>query len=339
MRKTLLIWVLIPVSFSLCSSCEQLWLGGEPDDDPVTNFEYLWQEANNKYSYFEYKGVDWDRIYDIYRPRVREDMTGQELFEVLADMLYELKDGHVNLSSPFDRSRNWSWYLDFPENFSANIVYRNYLGIDYRITGPLHNQVIDSILYVYYGSFGNTIDEKHIDYLVERSKGMKGMIIDIRNNGGGSLSNGTALASAFTAKEFVYGRNRIKTGPGPDDFSPWRTLSISPRSGEKYTGNIVLLCNRRSYSASSLFAQMMRSLPHATLMGDQTGGGGGVPAYGELPNGWMYRFSSSQVLSPQGEHIEGGVPVDIPVTLDPADEARGVDTIIEAALDFLLTGK
>ena len=152
----------------------------------MTNFEHLWKEAKHKYSYFEYKGVDWDQVYDMYRPRVREDMTEQELFEVLADMLYELKDGHVNLSSSFDRSRNWSWYLDFDPDFDESIVYREYLGDDYRITGPLHNQVIDSVLYVYYNSFGNTIDEKHIEHLVERSKGMKGMIF---HPGGSSAYN------------------------------------------------------------------------------------------------------------------------------------------------------
>jgi hypothetical protein len=314
-------------------SCEKLFIADDPANDPVSNFEYLWQEANNKYSYFDYKSVDWDAVYDTYRPLVHNAMSDRELFDVLADMLFELRDGHVNLTSSFDRSRNWDWFLDYPSNFNENIVYRNYLGSDYRITGPLHNQVIDSVLYVYYGSFADAISSDHLDELIDRANGLKGIIMDIRNNGGGSSANAYALASALAGQQYTYGYSRIKNGPGKDDFSPWRSLSIGPRQGKRFTGQVVLLCNRASYSASNLFAQMMKSRPDAILLGDQTGGGGGIPAFGELPNGWMYRFSVTQTINPQGAHIESGVPVDIAVDLDPGDEAAGVDSMLEAALD------
>jgi hypothetical protein len=320
---------------SILISCEKQFLSSDPENNPVSNFEHLWNEVNNKYSYFEYKSVDWQEVYNEYRPLIHNGMTDKELFDVLAQMLFELKDGHVNITSPFDRSRNWDWYLDYSPNFNQNIIYRNYLGKDYKITGPLHNQIIDEVLYVYYSSFANTISEPNIDEIVERANGLKGIIIDIRNNGGGSSGNAVTLASALTDQPFDYGYSRIKNGSGPEDFSPWRKLSILPRSGKRFTGQVVLLCNRNSYSAANMFAQMMKSNPNATLLGDQTGGGGGIPAFGELPNGWIYRFSASQTVNPQGDHVECGVPVDISVELSPDDEANGVDTILETALDIL----
>lgn len=137
----------------------------------------------------------------------------------------------------------------------------------------------------------------------------------------------------MTDEFYVYAQSRTKTGPGSEDFSSWENMSISPREGATYSGEIVLLCNRTSYSASTFFAQMMKAHPKAIIMGDDTGGGGGVPAYGELPNGWLYRFSSSQTINPKGEDIEGGVEVDQKVDLDPGDESNGVDTILEVALD------
>ncbi|MDV7395568.1 S41 family peptidase, partial [Arthrospira platensis SPKY1] len=145
---------------------------------------------------------------------IREEMSDQELFSVLSDMLFELKDGHVNLTSPFDRSRNWEWFLNYPPNFNKTIVYRNYLGNDYRITGPLHNQVIDSVLYIYYESFASEIKQFHLDEIIVRAKDMKGIIIDIRNNGGGAARNGTLLASVLTDVSYVYGYSRVKSGPG-----------------------------------------------------------------------------------------------------------------------------
>lgn len=316
-------------------SCEKIFLANDPANSPVSNFEFLWNEAQNKYSYFEYKNVDWDEVYNSYRPLVNEEMSDKELFNVLADMLFELKDGHVNITTPFDRSRNWDWFLNFPPNFNENIVYRNYLGNNYKITGPLHNQVIGEVLYVYYASFASTISSANIDELMERAEGLKGIIFDIRSNGGGSSANALALASALTDERIAYGHSRIKNGPGKDDFSPWTELSFSPRSGKRFTGQIVLLCNRSAYSASNMFAQMMKSLPNAVLVGDKTGGGAGIPAFGELPNGWMYRFSATQTTNPQGVHIENGVEVDVRVDMNPEDEANGIDSMLETALDIL----
>jgi len=330
------ITLLIPLAaLLLFASCEKMFLGKDPATDPLTQFEHLWRAVDEQYAYFELKGIDWDSVHTVYRTRIHDNMTDQALFDVLADMLYVLRDGHVNLSSPFDRSRNWDWYLDYPANFNHTLVYRNYLGKDYRITEPLHHTVIDSVLYVYYASFGSTISQAHLDLLMERASGLRGLIIDIRHNGGGISGNADRLASALTAEKRLYGRSRIKTGPGHDAFSGWSDRHISPRSGKVFTGPVVVLCNRNAYSTSSRFALMMHALPHVTIMGDQTGGGGGIPVFGELPNGWVYRLSATQMVDPAGNHIEDGVPVDIQVALDPADEASGIDTIIEEALKRL----
>src|SRR5690606_19793972 len=169
----------------------------------------------------ELKEINWEEIGDKYWPKVKPQLTQQELFDLMADMLYELQDGHVNLTSDFDRSRNWDWDLGHPSNFNGNIVERNYLGSDFRITGPLRNQVIDSVLYIYYPSFSNNISDDHLDILMDRAAPLKGVIIDVRNNGGGSLNNARQLASCFTDQVVPYARERRKTGPGANDFSEW----------------------------------------------------------------------------------------------------------------------
>lgn len=318
-----------------CTSCEKHLLAPDPPTDPESVFEYLWEDVLNRYALFEVKDIDWHETGRKYRALIRRDMGEQELFRVLSDMLYELKDGHVNLTSPFDRSRNWEWFQGFPQNYNHNIIESRYLGTTFRITGPLLNQVIDSILYVNYRSFGDDITPTHLDQLMLRAEGMKGVIIDIRHNGGGSLQNANRLAACFADRTHIYAHDRIKTGPGPEDFSQWRPLSVTPRRGSRHAGPVVVLVNRRSYSASSFFAQMMRVLPNAVLMGDQAGGGGGIPVFGELPNGWKYRFSATQTLTPEGDHIETGVPVDIRVSMQGIPEQHGIDTILEAALSLL----
>ncbi len=333
MRKLSVILCLVSLGGStLFTSCEKLMLLGDPEPDPEAVFNHLWQDVKNRYSYLEVKNLNWDSIGDLYRQKIYSGMSDKELFPVLADMLFELRDGHVNLTSDFDRSRNWLWFQDYPDNYNQNIIDKHYLGKDFFITGPLLNRVIDSVLYVNYRSFGNTIENKHIDVLMDRAKGMHGIIIDVRHNGGGNLNNGDRLASCFVDSSTVYAFQRYKTGPGPEDFTSWGELLITPREGELFSGPVVLLTNRRSYSASTFFAQMMRAIPRGTILGDSTGGGGGIPVFGELPNGWSYRFSATQTITPNGTHIETGVAADIPAELKSSDELRGVDSIIELAL-------
>src|SRR5690554_5442878 len=159
MKRNRCFVVLLPLVFFL--SCEEQFISPDPVSNNLSNFDFLWEDVRNRYSFFELKEIDWEDIRQTYRPLVKESMSQQEFFDLMADMLYELKDGHVNLTSAFDRSRNWDWYLGYPANFNPSVVERNYLRSDFRITGPLRNQLIDSVLYVYYPSFGSTISESH----------------------------------------------------------------------------------------------------------------------------------------------------------------------------------
>lgn len=324
----------IAIAFAT-ASCEKYLLEADPGDDPLTVFDSLRQDLNNRYSYFNEKSINWDSIRTVYMPKVKNSMRDLDLFDLLADMLFSLNDGHVNLQSDFDRSRNWTWFLDYPANFNPIIIERNYLGTDFRQIGPFQVRAFDEKMYVYYGSFANDVRDENLEALLKMAEGKKGIIIDIRNNGGGSLENARKIASCFIREPLAYAQRRIKTGPGENDFSEWKLLRIDPWRGEHYHENVVVLTNRYCYSAANSFAQMATVLPNVILMGDRTGGGGGTPAYGELPNGWIYRFSATQTINLQGEHIEFGVPVDVDVSLNPLDEQAGVDTIIETALEWL----
>lgn len=85
----------------LSASCHRI---EEYADDPQGNFEALWTIIDEHYCFLDEKGIDWDAVHDTYARRIGPEMTREELFIVCADMLDELKDGHVNLSAPFNTS-------------------------------------------------------------------------------------------------------------------------------------------------------------------------------------------------------------------------------------------
>jgi len=79
----------------------------------------------------------------------------------------------------------------------------------------------------------------------------------------------------------------------------------------------------------------MKQLPNVVVVGDQTGGGGGLPMNSELPNGWMVRYSACPMYDANMQNIEFGISPDIKVDMSHTDMDKGIDTIIETAIKYL----
>ena len=338
MKTLTSLFKLLPVFIGLLS------LGGcireeEFDNSPQGNFDALWTIIDEQYCFLDYKQIDWDAIYDQYQPLITPDMPNDGLFEVLGNMLAELKDGHVNLSSASNTARYWNWYLDYPRNFNESVV-EGYLGRDYRIGGGAEYTLLDdNIGYVYYGDFSSGIGDGNLDEMLSYLSICNGLIIDVRNNGGGNLTYATKLAARFTNEKVLTGYIQHKTGKGHNDFSDPEPIYLEPSNSIRWQKRVVVLMNRHSYSATNDFINSMRYLPNVTLMGDKSGGGSGLPFSSELPNGWGVRFSASPHLDAEGQHIEFGIDPDIKLDMNAEDEARGIDTMIEAARALLNGGQ
>lgn len=327
-------WIIIIALSFLMSSC---FSEDRYENSKIGNFDALWHILDQRYCFFEEKGVDWDDVYNRYSQRIEESMSNEALFGVMDEMLAELQDGHVNLFSPFDQTRYWDWHLDYPKNFDEEIIKNeNYLGRDYKIASGLKYKVlIDNIGYVYYGSFSNGIGEGNLHEVIKNMLFCDGIIIDVRDNGGGQLSNSETFISGFIEEETLVGYMKHKIGKGHNDFSEPYEIKVKPYKGYTYLNKVVVLTNRGCYSAANDFVSAMKSVPNARIMGDKTGGGGGMPFTSELPNGWGVRFSASPRLNTQMEHIESGIEPDVKVEMKEEDKLRGRDTIIEEARNYI----
>lgn len=324
------------VTALFCFSCIR---EEEMDNTPVNNFEALWRIIDEQYCFLDYKAQNgcmaWEAVYAKYRPRIHDGMNSAQLFEVLCDMLAELKDGHVNLYTPSDMGRYWSWYEDYPANFNDSI-HRLYLGTDYRIASGLKYRILDdNIGYIYYGSFSSAIGEGNLDEVMFYLKLCDGLIIDVRENAGGVLTYAERLAERFTNERRLAGYISHKTGKGHNDFSTPAAEYITPSDGIRWQKKAVLLTNRSCYSATNTFVRNMKKCPLVTVMGDCTGGGSGMPFSSELPNGWSVRFSACPMYDADMQQIEFGIEPDIYVSLTQEDVARNKDTLIEKAREFL----
>lgn len=312
----------------------------ERPDTPSGNFEALWQIIDEHYCFFEYKqheyGLDWKEVYNKYKVRVNEKMTEVQLFEVLCDMLAELRDGHVNLSTSYDYGRYWTWQEAYPKNFSDSLS-RIYMGTDYKIASGLQYRVLDdNIGYIRYESCQDPIGEGNLDDVLSYFALCQGIIIDIRNNGGGDLTNAEKLAARFVHEKTLVGYLQHKTGKGHNDFSTMEPQYLEPSSNIRWYKPVCVLTNRSVFSAANEFTSMMHALPNVKIVGDHTGGGSGMPMSSSLPNGWSVRFSACPMYDKDKLQTEFGIEPDYNVQLTDEDTEKGIDTIIEAARKLLV---
>lgn len=332
----LLLSLFLTLSLSSCITSEDY--GTTPSED----FRALWTIIDEHYCFFDYKreqyGLDWDEVRRRYAPQINDSMPRQALFEVLGKMCGELRDGHVNLWAAHDVARYTNFYEAYPANFSDSLE-RKYLGTaqEYRMGGTLRYKVLhDNIGYLRCSSFASDIGEGNLAEAMRYLATADGLIVDLRSNGGGLLTAAQLLASAFINRPTLVGYISHKTGRGHTQFSSPQPITLKPFAGLRWQKPVVVLTNRRTYSAANAFVAYVSALPNVTLMGDRTGGGSGLPFSSELPGGWSIRFSASPIYDSEMHHTEFGIEPDLAVHITAQDYQRSIDTIIERAIDHLL---
>lgn len=332
--KKLLIFVLVCGAFFSCIDVE------EKNNDKVGNFEALWNMIDQRYCFFEFKakeyGLDWNEVYSRYRPAIDTVKNEIELFSLFDNMLGELRDGHVNITSYFNTGRYWDWKEKYPTNFS-DTLQRKYLGTNYYMAGSLKYVVFlpDTIGYVSCSSFSSMFSDNNLTYMLALLRGAKGLILDLRSNGGGYLTLAEKLAARFTEERILTGYTRHKTGAGHNDFSDYEPTYLTPFDGIRWEAPVVVLVNRGIFSAANDFVNMMKCCPNVTIVGDKTGGGSGMPFTSELPNGWAVRFSACPSYDRNKKDIEFGIEPDYCVSLTDSAFAKGHDDMIDFAIKFL----
>lgn len=320
------LFVLLAIG-SIGTSCESYNFDFE--NNPQGNLDALWTILDKNYCYFDYKEINWDSIGTSYKARVTPNMSNDALFDLMGQMLSELKDGHVNLIATHDITRYWSWKEDYPANFNSNII-DEYLSTDYATASSMKYKILeDNVGYIYYGSFSNPVSNSGLSQILNRMAICNGIILDVRNNGGGNLVNVERIASRFFNERALVGYISHKVGPRHNDFSDLFPKYLDSSNSIRYQKSVVILTNRGCYSATNEFVSTMKHAHNATIVGDKTGGGGGLPFSSELPNGWSVRFSTSPTFNAAKEHIEFGVEPDVRLSMTASDINRMRDTYIE----------
>lgn len=317
-------------------SCSGLFMEPDPDSDPVSVFNTLWQDFDRLYCFFDYKNIDWNAVYSEFRPQVEKDTPETILFRICSEMLMRLHDGHVNIRSPFGYS---GYSRPAPPSFDKNNIILNYLSNSNYYTANIfifYGNLEQNIGYVHISSFREENNISDFDKVLESFKNDQAIILDVRNNDGGISSKAEYVASRFLDKERIYGYKQYKNGPEHDNFSEPQKTEISPSDKWRFLNPVLVLSNRKTGSTGEVIVLMMKVIPHVTVVGDTTAGLGSTPILRELQNDWNYSLSTTISLTADKKKYEGvGVAPDIYVSMNEQDIQNGIDPILEKALEII----
>lgn len=313
---------------------------GTDYNDFSANFESLWRTIDTRYCFLNEKNINWDSIGMVYREDIRYCRNMTEFFNLCSNMLDELQDGHINLSSPWATSYYKDWWSAYPQDYDERVVQQQYLQFNYRQLGAYtYGFLNNGVAYIRCSSFVTGLGEGNIDLMLNYLLPAPGLLIDVRDNGGGALTNVEPLVRRFLRERILAGYILHKTGPGHNDFSEPFAYYYNPvPEGHIGWGKpVAVLTNRSTFSAANNFVQTMSAIPGVKIIGARTGGGAGLAYTTELPCGWSVRFSASMILNADKACTEQGIEPDpgFEIHITPEQTASGIDPIIDLGCRYV----
>lgn len=191
----------------------------------------------------------------------------------------------------------------------------------------------DSVLYLRLSQFGDNTNadwQNLVNSLLPqvKSEQVKGIIVDLRNNPGGYLTDATFIAGEFLPEGTPVVMEEDASGERT-------TLSVTRKGQLVNTIPVVVLINKGSASASEIVSGALRDNNRAKLVGDTSFGKGTVQEALDLGGGAGLHVTIAKWLTPNGTWVHGkGLTPDVSVALDDKDPSH--DTQLEKAIETVL---
>ncbi len=273
---------------------------------------------------------------------VIDTVNGEPALSLMRDRLANLP-APVSLST---RARVFSKLLDGPAESFVQIGWWSKDGKEKSAQFQRHWQQRELGLRVHQKSGGFAVIE--IDAftrsiasaltrtLKEKLKGSKGVVLDLRNNGGGDAQVMAAVASAFLKEGSSLGQFISRSGSVYPIFT-WPNSQVRNNRNEQPKLPLVVLTSERSASAAEILVAALKSSRRARIIGGATCGCVlAIRTRHELPDGGLLDVSELDYQTARGERLEGrGVNADERVVTTRDDLYSGRDRALELALNEL----
>jgi carboxyl-terminal processing protease len=174
----------------------------------------------------------------------------------------------------------------------------------------------------------------------------KGLIIDVRQNGGGSSQNGIDILQVLAAAPFKWEMERTlvynalyRADDIPQHMAAIPQPEFAPDPAHHLSVPVVVLTSAETFSAAEDFVTLFQSMHRGATIGEPTGGSTGQPFSFKLPGGGSARICTKDTRTPDGRVFMGvGLQPDILVRPSVADVRGGRDAALGRAVQYLTAG-
>ncbi|WP_117885347.1 S41 family peptidase [Aureibaculum luteum] len=326
----------------LFSSCSVAIIGEDQPDTQTNNFDIFWNDFEQHYSLFTVRDINWNELYNVYRPQVNDEISDEELWSILSNLIEHLDDSHTTLYDGNGHHYTSGYLLNEQSSFeiSEELIISKYLDFVTEIPSEdrlLYGKVKDkNIGYIYLGVMDGE-NPAIIDKIAEELKDYDAIIFDIRQNEGGDDRYSARIAQAFSDGEHFIYTAQTRNGVSYDDFDEIKEFYTHPNQENSYVKPVIILTDRATISAGETLLSYMKSYEHVIQVGDTTAGDFSTQSNMRfLPNSWHYIYSIQKVLFPNGESLDGvGHVPDIYIKNTAADISALNDKVFDRAIQYL----
>lgn len=295
----------------------------------------------SQYSYRDRVVEDWDAVLAASEPRLLNARDPVAFVMHCAEALSVARDPHLWLrldggSLTYTHTR--SYQSNFDGRAVGNVVdeirrLNRAVAVGRVGTG---DEQIDYLLITSWSSKQASLLRKADEWLKERSRSGRPLILDVRANGGGNEMLAKRVARLFVDGRTIYAHQRVRdeeTGAFTKVGS--RFLSGAPED-QRYLGPVCVLQGPACVSSNEAFLLMMKQAERCTSIGAVSGGSSGNPQPYDLGQGIELLLPSWQALDAEQELVEGrGIAPDLEVPFDATKSDGRRDPVLERAIAFL----
>ncbi|GGY11664.1 S41 family peptidase [Streptomyces hiroshimensis] len=301
---------------------------GTPRAGNLRVFDVFWQTYAENYPFFAQKGINWKDVREKFRPRAAAAADDTALFEVLKGMIEPLHDAHTGIiADPEKREGRFGGHREdttVPDRDGMLRIagaVKESVGVpedQWRTWGNgliSYAETPDRTGYLRITRFqsytedgGYAEDSAIVDraldeiFTAARTRGpgaLRGLVLDLRFNGGGSDRLALRVAERLTDRPYLAYLKHARNDPqDPRRFTPEQPVTATPHRGPVYTGPVAVLTGRLTMSAGETLTQALMGRTQPTeRIGENTQGAFSDTLDRRLPNGWSFLLPNEEFLS------------------------------------------
>jgi len=295
-------------------------------------FDQLWEAFDRDWAMFILRPeVDWNKLREQYRPRALASKSTYEFAGICAEMLKPLRDLHVGLTVAnadvpvFNRPRSANANPAADADMLGNMTDAG--RVQWTVTA-------DKIGYIAIYGWDDDSIPAACDAALEHMRDTRGLILDVRLNGGGGEPLAGEVAGRFVKQPFVYAFDQYRNGPEHTNLTEKFERRVAPRGPWRYDRPVLVLIGQKCMSSNESFVGMMGGDPDAQTMGDHTCGSSGNPKIIRLPLEVTVRLPQWIDYLPDGTPLdEHGFKPQIPFKAEPGAFEGNRDDLLTAAIE------